>query len=786
MKAIKKLSFTLFLFFNILIINAQQTKDTLWDIDYNMNLNSLSLQNLRIMRNAIFAKKGYLFKQADLRGYFSAYTEWYDKLSYAKWDEEERTGQPIPLTFTEEENNFIAKIRELEKAKKEQTYVDVNNQKLANVENIVNLFQYTDITDEFMDKLKINNFVIVPNDNIQFFHVYDKNYYNMVPNFVTTDMYLQLLRMYFSYTLKSLETEKFIPILTKLTEGLYNEAFKLSKKTASAEVKAEAEFSMVYFAIPYTILTGEYKRVSATYQSIYKQEINNFNAVAYSYSPLLQTAVNYDLFKPRGYYTRTDSLQRYFKAMMWIQTAPLCMDDVQQLRHATFAAWLLSNAKDRQDDSYLTLYKSIYDAIVFLIGTPDNLSVADIIDVIAQQNILDAPTLLGSDKLKLISDELLKISQSRNRINTETDKKSTCPHKINLMPQRYLLDNEIMQELVDLKPDAKRAYPKGLDIFGVLGISQAENILFNYNKEHLNWNQYAKKFSDLKAKFTDYKEWNTSVYNKWIESLVVMQQKDTLQPVFMQTEAWEKKNLNTALASWAELKHDAILYGEQPNGAEGGMDGPPLPTVLGYVEPNINFWQKMLDLLTMTKDLLIKNELMTEDLNFKNFELQKQATFMLKISKKEINKETLSEEEYRKIHGIGAAFEYLTLSLIPNNKSHYQFWRDISGPDKSVSVIADIYTRGIDGCSKNGVLHVAPGKVFDIYVINEIEGNLFLTKGSTFSYYEFVEQQRLTDESWQEKLDKGKAPVLQDWQNEIIIPSTNKIGVNERIKWQGL
>lgn len=38
----------------------------------------------------------------------------------------------------------------------------------------------------------------------------------------------------------------------------------------------------------------------------------------------------------------------------------------------------------------------------------------------------------------------------------------------------------------------------------------------------------------------------------------------------MQTPEWGYKNLNTALASWAELKHDAILYGEQPMAAECG------------------------------------------------------------------------------------------------------------------------------------------------------------------------------------------------------------------------
>ena len=71
-------------------------------------------------------------------------------------------------------------------------------------------------------------------------------------------------------------------------------------------------------------------------------------------------------------------------------------------------------------------------------------------------------------------------------------------------------------------------------------------------------------------------------------------------PYFMQTPWWGKKNLNTALASWAELKHDAILYAKQPMEAECGDGGPEPPVVKGYIEPNLKFWNKALELLRNT------------------------------------------------------------------------------------------------------------------------------------------------------------------------------------------
>ena len=62
--------------------------------------------------------------------------------------------------------------------------------------------------------------------------------------------------------------------------------------------------------------------------------------------------------------------------------------------------------------------------------------------------------------------------------------------------------------------------------------------------------------------------------NRWMQSLQTLGDTAQVRPYFMQTPQWQKKILNTALASWAELKHDAILYAKQPMLAECGDGGP--------------------------------------------------------------------------------------------------------------------------------------------------------------------------------------------------------------------
>ena len=58
----------------------------------------------------------------------------------------------------------------------------------------------------------------------------------------------------------------------------------------------------------------------------------------------------------------------------------------------------------------------------------------------------------------------------------------------------------------------------------------------------------------------------------------------------MRTEAWQKKELNAALSSWTELRHDTILYAKQSyTPITTGLP----PQVTGYVEPVPEFYGRL-------------------------------------------------------------------------------------------------------------------------------------------------------------------------------------------------
>lgn len=755
-------------------------------IDLKQDISHLSFQELRLLRSYPYVIHGYHFMEADINAFFSANTKWYNNLvNDIYWDAEEGKGKFAEsyeeVNLTPEEKAFVDRIDARMTELRQHQFIQRDSYYLGNTNNIVNLFQFKDIDKEILEKLQQNNFVITKGNNLQLFHAYEENDYRQVPNFITTDLYLQAFHMYFSYILKSLEKQHIIPTLEMLCHSFNAACIKLAEQTEDESLKDMAEHAATFYAIPYYLLTNKTLTVPSKYETEYQEEIEHINKQEDNFSDFLSykdAYFPYSLFKPRGHYTREPQLQAYFKAMMWLQTACFCREQQEQLKRSIFQAAVLCTYKSIDQTPLIKLYQHIYTPLTFLMGEADNLSIFDIARILEKNNAIHIEDALTARQIEKVNQALIELAKHKNNIKPQIE--ITCRDKINFMPQRYLSDNEVIQKLVDVNPNSQRAYPKGLDVFATFGTGTAESLLIDFYKEPNNWSEYSKELQQLKDKFKTSKSTQLSVYELWMKSLLTMQQTDKNNPGFMQTPEWGYKNLNTALASWAELKHDAILYGEQPMAAECGGAGPPDPIVVGYVEPNLPFWRKMENILQATRLILQQNDCMTDDLKGKTDQLNDYVTFLIQVTEKELRGEKLTEPEYRTLEYMGSSIEYFTLSVVDPDL-HLDDWSLVQGPDKSIAIVADIYTRNIRGCNKNGILHIATGNANNIYVVVEIEGNLYLTRGATFSYYEFVQPlgTRLTDEEWQKMLEEKKAPAVPEWMKSILIEKEPH--VNERV-----
>ena len=772
-------------------INVELLKDS---IDYNMNISELSISDLRILRNAPLARQGFPFKDSYIRGIYST-TTWYDSLmmnfderanfSHVKERDKETwrdfyyraTKETGMVKYTKEEEDFIKRIQAREDDLRKLNFATSEEQRV-NMQNLINPLQLKDFDTLICQQLARDGFAIVPAEHQQLFHVYEQNDYNCFPSFVTTDLYLQLFHLYFDCMLRELEENKLLQLMTDFSLDMFQATDQMYAKIGQDEEKGKmALHNAAFFSIAYQLFNGspigtseEQVLAQAEVEKILKSE-NRFSDFLMDYKEI---QFPYSLFRPRGHYTRNEKLQRYFRGMMWLQTAPFGLDNREELKEAVMIAFALKD-NDKAEERYNDLDKFV----TLLMGKSDNLSISQVMDAV-EKTQMDMNELLDNEEaLNGLHQTLIELGNKQIRIAPKYEKTSHV--KVCIIPQRYQPDAEVLQEMVDYKSKSSlRPTPKGLDVFAAMGLPTAEQLLI---EEGQKWKDFKPSLNAMKQRMTEI-DWNETIATQWMQTLKTISDKEnnTPYPYFMNTPEWDKKNLNAILASWTELKHDAILYAKQPMGAECGGGGVPDPVVKGYVEPNIGFWKKAIELLKNIRQLLESENMLTSKIGEATKRISENAEFLQRISEKELAGQAISDEEMDQIKCIGATFENISLDLIREPDQYLMGWDDVQGTDRKVALVADVYTANAENNPDKSILFEAVGAADEIYVVVEIDGYLYLTRGAVLSYREFTQPinvQRLTDEEWQKQLESNPRKGVPEWMNRITVPLKKKLVVNE-------
>jgi len=198
---------------------------------------------------------------------------------------------------------------------------------------------------------------------------------------------------------------------------------------------------------------------------------------------------------------------------------------------------------------------------------------------------------------------------------------------------------------------------------------------------------------------------DVSSFNKRFECVQSMQQKTGNHPVFTRKESWNLKILETSSVLQEKMKHNVLLYGVIPDYPEplpvASANNTLPPLILGYVEPALPFWTKLREWVELTD----KNyRHITDTLPVFSERMHRYIALIEDAARRQKNNERLTDETNRFIAHIGDSIQQFTLSMI---EPQIDRWDWAAGTDKSVSLNR-------------------------IYVIVEIDGKLYLTKGATF------------------------------------------------------
>jgi hypothetical protein len=625
---------------------------------------------------------------------------------------------------------------------------------LDTVSNL-DLFGFNDAQQQ---RLQENGFVVVPAVHREFFSLYQSAQAQQRPVFVTTDSVLHVYHLLFDKVLRTAEEEHFFADLVNLTRGMLWASQNQLQELQGTSLEEAARRNVAYFAVALSLLDPG-ADVPAEVREQVETELTRIDA----HEGFLPSTIlpdyeeDYSQYVPRGHYTRNETRQRYFKAMMWYGRINFRLKEPDETRSALLIAQALSRVEiDAQPASLL--WERIYEPTVFFVGATDDLNIHDF-----QQIITQVYGAVPEDPGTFADDALLQtfIEAARElpppQINSMWvwvwEDVEEVTQGFRFMGQRYVIDAYVFQQLIYSKVDG-RFLPKGLDVLAAMGSDEAYNLLDEMGETQ--YPGYVEQMEKVRGEIAalEMDSWTQNLYWSWLHSLrPVIEVKDERYPAFMRTRAWLHKDLHTVLGSWTELKHDTILYAKQAYAELTAM--PPQAPVRGYVEPNPEAYARLAALTRMTLDGLSQRDLLTPD-DKDSLEYLEELLLSLKaMAEKELQGESLTEDEYYLLDSYGDILEGLTIAAADKPEPGGSL------DEEDAAVVADVATDPNSGT----VLEEAVGKVFAIYVVVEVEGELAVTQGGVFSYYEFAwpMSDRLTDESWREMLESGQAPPRPAW-----------------------
>ncbi len=632
------------------------------------------------------------------------------------------------------------------------------------------------LSPEARKALENNGFVVLPAHYEQIYEIYNHVSSRGDPAFITTDVALHAFHVLYDYALRFAEIEHFVADLQGLDKAMLQDA-EQQMETNTGPVREAAQRNVAYFAVALSLLDDSYTPPAAVSGPVEQELALIKRHAGFAPSPIFGYPEDYSQYVPRGHYTRNETFGRYFRAMMWhgrlgfrLQT-----QDPNDARRETRQAILLSDALTRVqvgDEPAVDVWDRIYEPTVFFVGRADDLTVHDYVPLIRKLfgPQLQPADLADSGRLDMFIEEARSLRPPRivSSLVTDRENPEEVTQGFRFMGQRFVPDSYVFQQLVynrvgryegngqpftlsTSEAGPVRGLPRGLDLLAVLGSPRALQIL--QEEGDTAYQGYPQQLAKLQGEFAALpdEQWTENLYWNWLNTLrPLLDEPKQGYPAFMQNSAWTDKSLHTALGSWAELRHDTILYAKQSYTmrATSIMPEPQMPR--GYVEPEPEVFARLAALAGQMRRGLDQRGLLNDEYRSKLQGAEDLFLALKTMAEKELQNQPLTDDEYRMIDHVGSRLKALT-TFSANVQG-----KVASETDNRMAIVADVHTD----TNMGRVLEEGVGDAFVIYVIVPVEGRPVLATGGVVSYYEFTQpmDNRLTDEAWQAMQSRPESP----------------------------
>jgi hypothetical protein len=648
------------------------------------------------------------------------------------------------------------------------------------------------LTSGELDTLGKNGFVVSQQRMFSGFADGYATIYSLdLPVFISADSILHALHRSYDKILAQLERDILRHELSAMFDGMRTGLANGALNALGTSAAADAD---LYLTVAKSLLDDQVASpVAGADAATIKQLYDKAAAAAGSQELTIlgsDRIVDFSQFAPRGHYLGVPELERYFRAMMWLGRMDLPIIDVDpNTGKTTFQRRMLEAAVGFSillDSATFAHWKHIDDTVRAFVGEPDAMEPPDVPRLLADLKVT-SPEQLATIPDEQISQAMVNGAYGQQAIASQIiiglPHDGTLPLAATylLMGQRYVVDSHVFSNVVydrSNRGPTKRMMPDPLDVaFAALGNDAAVPLL----SSQLTTYAYAPDLERTRRLVDAHGDtyWSANLYNAWLGALRALSPTATgladsaaQLPAVARTEPWSRRLLNTQLASWAELRHDTILYVKQSYTSGVSCEFPD-----AYVEPVPAFYDRLAVLaqkgteLVGSLDLSASATLATslpayfDNLAFVAHNLGALAQAQMAGTLPTVDQMAFVNQVVKKTGTM--------CGMPPNYDGWYPTLFFAKNSGAFAPTIADVHTQPTDeaGVGVGRVLHVGTGRVRQMVVTIEACDGPRAYVGLASSYYEAITQnyRRFNDNDWEAELGKTstKSP---PWQASILGP----------------
>ncbi len=669
------------------------------------------------------------------------------------------------------------------------------------------------LTDEQLSFLLTNGFTVLRTGEAEFMTLREQVADRFgQPYYLTTDAAFHALHLTFDEMLKALEKERFKPRMIALLQGITSRAMTYEKEAKGTSAAEDSQMAADYLAVALRLFDPS-SRFDADREVRIAKQLGQIEAASGIEESALVKGFkdDYGAYKPVGHYSGDPELEAYFKGMTWLGRVEFLFNDPEQShfrasRAPLFITLALLETKvdlpevrttnggggevgSRQTaDSLISfqdgeeqvpaaeLWGDMHEILTFLVGPGDDPGPVELTELMEgiYGSGMGYQSLLNDDQWNTFLENVNQLPAPQiNSMFAQTQANMPETRGWRFMGQRFTLDAFVLQYLVFDKVgtmERPRMVPSGLDLACALGSPAArETLEARGDTTYENYPEQMDRMQKTIQAVTQ-SEWLSRFYDGWLYAFMAqLAVKSAEYPPYMQTSAWAYKEMNSMLGSWAELKHDTILYSKMPEPVAGGgppMSGPP-PS---FVEPNPNIFYR---LSYISRSILAGLEERGITISPEGFGYSQEMTvdqLLMGMDDLGTRFEELGDIAVTELRGedpTSEDWEIVNACLGPIECNLYLM--KIFGEDPEIPPMPVV--AAVSGAGQNNVLEAGVGDLNRIIVIVPFKGKLVAAQGGVFSYYEFIQPrgERLGDDEWRTLLITNP-PEVPEWNERFILP----------------